>query len=110
MGSGRCRGLGYDGDAKSTTTTPTNFNLPTFKPGLVTGGLAASSAAAAGPGSSRLDAMRSAFKQQYMSQVFGFPFRLQFRVILKCKNSNNRFRNLVQEVGRRTSGGCIESW
>lgn len=66
---GRCRGLGYQGDKASTPTTQANYSLPVFKPGLVTGGLAANSAASAGPGSSRIDAMRSAFKQQYMSQV-----------------------------------------
>ncbi|ODN05903.1 ATP-dependent RNA helicase DDX42 [Orchesella cincta] len=65
---GRCRGLGYEDSKSNVSSTSTYNTMPTFKPGLVTGGLAASSAESAGPGSSRLDAMRSAFKQQYMSQ------------------------------------------
>lgn len=72
---GACRGLGFTegGSGPSNTTSSLPSHAPTYKPGLVTGSILSAAAVSlgSGPASNRLDAMRAAFKQQYVSNVSG---------------------------------------
>jgi len=66
---GACRGLGFK-DESSGSSSAGSFSMPTYKPGLVTGSLVADSlgSGVAAP-TNRLDAMKAAFKQQFMTSV-----------------------------------------
>lgn len=72
---GACRGLGFKEESSAGSSNSSlpgasaNYSMPAFKPGLVSTNVLSTASLGAGPASNRIDTMKAAFRQQYMSSV-----------------------------------------